>query len=60
MFKDTSLMPCLRKYLFEPPLTKICLSSLIHFATEDQYLSEYFKLIEPLTLKLKEWNDLER
>ena len=33
MFKNSQLMFYLRKYLFEPQLTKICLSALIHFAT---------------------------
>lgn len=34
MFKETSLMASLRKYLFVPQLSKICLSTLIHFASE--------------------------
>jgi len=32
-FLNTDLITLLRKWLFEPALTKICLSTLIHFAT---------------------------
>ena len=53
MFKDTPLMSYLRKYLFEDKLSKICLSTLIHFAAESEFISEYFKLTEPLILKMK-------
>lgn len=35
MFKDTNLIQLLRKYVFEPKLTTVCLSTLIHFATEE-------------------------
>lgn len=59
MFKDTSLMTLLRKYLFLPQLSRICLSTLIHFASDPDWLPEYFKLIEPLVLKMKEWKGLE-
>ena len=59
MFKDTPLIQYLRKYLFEPKLTKICLSTLIHFATEGEFMPEFFKLIEPLVLKMKDWGDYE-
>lgn len=59
MFKGTTLMTNLRKYLFIPQLSTICLSTLIHFASEADWLPEYFKLIEPLILKMKEWKGLE-
>ena len=59
MFKDTSLMSYLRKYLFEDKLSKICLSTLIHFAAEPEFVPEYFKLSEPLIMKMKEWKGLE-
>jgi hypothetical protein len=59
MFKDTPLVTFLRKYIFEPQLTTICLSTLIHFAAESEFVAEYFKLIEPLVLKMKEWKNLE-
>ena len=52
-------MTYLRKYLFEPQLTKICLSTLIHFATEVEFVSEIGKVVEPLVLKMKEWKVLE-
>ena len=59
MFKETELMVYLRKYIFEPQLTKICLSTLIHFATEVEFVSEYGKLVEPLVLQMREWKELE-
>lgn len=59
MFKDTDLLTYLRKYLTVPKLSKICLSTLIHFASEADFLPEYFKLIEPLVLQMKDWKDLE-
>ena len=59
MFKDSNLMQLLRKYVFEPKLTKICLSTLIHFASESDFLPDCFPLLEPLTLKMKEWKGLE-
>jgi len=33
MFVNTNLIALLRKHLFTPALTTICLSTLIHFAT---------------------------
>lgn len=31
--------------MFEPQLTTICLSTLIHFAGESDFAVEYFKLV---------------
>lgn len=38
MFKDTELMTYLRKYLSVPQLSKICLSTFIHFASEADFV----------------------
>ena len=38
MFVETNLMHFLRKYLYIPQLTTLCLSTLIHFAVEVEYL----------------------
>lgn len=59
MFKDTPLIASLRKNVYVPKLTTISLSALIHFATEQEFIAEYFPLVEPLCLKLKEWKGLE-
>lgn len=59
MFVGTNLIPLLRKYVFAPKLTTISLSSLIHFATESDFLPQCFPLIEPLILQMKEWKGLE-
>lgn len=59
MFSPAAIIPLLRKYLFAPKLTTISLSALIHFAGEAEFLSEYFPLVEPLGLRLKEWKGLE-
>jgi hypothetical protein len=59
MFKNTPLISLLRKYVFTPKLTTISLSTLINFATEEEFLPEFFQLVEPLVFKMKEWQGLE-
>jgi hypothetical protein len=58
MFAPAALVPLLRKYVFSPKLTTISLSALIHFAGEGEFLLEYLPLVEPVGLKLKEWQGL--
>jgi hypothetical protein len=59
LFAPAAVIPLLRKYVFAPKLTTISLSALIHFAAEPDFLPEYFPLVEPLGVKLKEWAGLE-
>lgn len=58
-FVGSVLMSKLRKNVFTPGLSSICLSTLIHFATEAEFIHEFVPLIEPLVLKMREWKDLE-